>query len=229
MALSPRIAQTPDTGHKDKPGPIQAQFDRLAREGAKAYQAFATYRDLPIPERSLATVSQRLGKSKSLCARWSAQFHWIDRVNAWDSQQDQIRRTRVAAEQEKMRERQAQNIRIASQALMAPMLALARRAQTTADAFATTSKAELARMACLAARELPRIHEEERTLTAKADDVTKQQQPLTITGAQFTWVQGRCTCGHAWDAHDQSDPTKPMSCTTEGCRCKHFEDQEGNS
>ena len=69
---------------------LAAPFDRLPEEGAKAYQAFTVYRDLPVHERSLQMVSQRLGKNKSLCPRWCAQFQWVDRANAWDSKQDQV-------------------------------------------------------------------------------------------------------------------------------------------
>ena len=28
-----------------------------------------------------------------LCARWSSQFRWVERVDAWDEHQDQVRRT----------------------------------------------------------------------------------------------------------------------------------------
>jgi hypothetical protein len=205
----------------------------LPEEGAKAYQAFTMYRDLPIPERSLQMVSQRLGKNKSLCARWSTQFRWVERANAWDSQQDQIRRTRLAAERDKMLERQLQNCRILSQALMAAPIAFAKRAQTKSDLFASSSATELAKLTHLAARALPRIQHEERTLVARPDEVAKQEQPLVITGAAFMWVQSRCTCGHGWDSHDQSDPAErgsrpQMVCAVDGCGCKHFHDQDEN-
>ena len=182
MARSPRTAQRIETTHQDKPGAGQAQFDRLAKESAKAYQAFTMYRDLPIHERSLAMVSQRLAKNKSLCARWSTQFQWVDRAKAWDSQQDQIRRTRLAAEREKIYERQLQNSRIASQALMAPLIVLVKRTQTNADAFAGTSATELLKAASFAARALPRIHAEERTLAARPDEMTKQEHARQSPG-----------------------------------------------
>src|SRR5918994_2545612 len=102
-----------------------SRWDRLNDESTKAFQAFAAYRDLPADERSLSAVSEQLGKSKSLLARWSTQFRWVDRTAAWDSHQDQQRRKRAASEREKMLERQLQQNRIASQALMAPLLALA--------------------------------------------------------------------------------------------------------
>ena len=81
------IAAPAKTGTQTKPRATAEDFDRLEKEGAKAFEAFTMYRDLPIHERSLATASRRLQKSKSLCARWSTQFRWIERALAWDSHQ----------------------------------------------------------------------------------------------------------------------------------------------
>ena len=187
MARSARISEIHQIRQKDNSGAGQARFDRLTDESAKAYQAFTIYRDLPVQERSLAIVSHQLGKNKSLCARWSTKFHWVDRANAWDNQQDQIRRTRMAAEREKIRERQLQNSRVASQALMAPLIALVKLTQSNADAFSGASATELAKLASWAARTLPRMHEEERTLAARPDESAKQDHSIVIAGAEFSW------------------------------------------
>ncbi len=206
-------------------------WDRLNGEGAKAFQAFTSYRDLPASERSLAAVSQQLSKSKSLCARWSTEFRWVERAVAWDSHQDQLRRKRRAAEREKIQERQLQNNRIAAQALMTPLIALAKRAQANADAFADVSTSDLARMASAAARALPRIHEDERNLVVSPDEITTPQMPA-IVGAEFCWVQSRCECGHPWGKHDQlttdltPDGQQPMPCTVQDCGCAHFQDSD---
>lgn len=230
MALSTRTAQTIATKHEDKLGAGAATFDRLPKESAKAFQAFTIYRDLPIDERSLQMVSQRLGKNRSLCARWSAQFQWMDRAKAWDSKQDQIRRTRLAAEREKMFDRQLQSSHRASQALMVPILAFLKRHQANADMFAGASAIELIKAMIPAVNKLPAIQAEERMLMARPDEVAKQDTPLTITSAEFTWVQGRCTCGHIWDSHEQL-PVELGSrvqtiCTADACRCTHFRDDD---
>jgi hypothetical protein len=215
------------TIRKPRTGPA---WERLSDESAKAFQAFAAYRDLPVEERSLSTVSEQLRKSKSLCARWSAQFRWVERAAAWDSHQDERRRTRLAAEREKMIERQLQHNRIASQALMAPLLALAKLSQTKADAFAGAPALGLAKAATFAARALPRIHEDERQLTSTADE-TSESRPLRIVGAEFMWVQSACDCGHGWNSHDQLAGTPGtdaarMPCTVPRCGCEHFVDSE---
>jgi hypothetical protein len=54
-------------------------FDRLPRESVKAFTAFRTYLDLG-PERSLATVATKLGKSKVMMEKWSRKYDWPGRV-----------------------------------------------------------------------------------------------------------------------------------------------------
>ena len=136
MISSSHTPSFADAAKSTKNGASSAEFERLEKESAKAYQAFVAYRDLPMGERSLTTVSQQLKKSRSLCARWSTQFRWIGRARAWDNEQDRQRRNRLAAEREKIYERQLQQNKIASQALMAPLVALAKRAQNNADTYA---------------------------------------------------------------------------------------------
>lgn len=56
-------------------------FEQLPRESSKAFAAFKTYLDMG-PDRSLATVAQKLSKSEQLLKRWSAKFDWPGRVKA---------------------------------------------------------------------------------------------------------------------------------------------------
>jgi len=56
-------------------------FERQPRESAKAFAAFSVYRDMG-PERSLAAVAEKLGKSKVMMEKWSRKFHWPARVAA---------------------------------------------------------------------------------------------------------------------------------------------------
>jgi len=48
-------------------------FEQQPREGAKAIAAFRTYLELG-PERSLATVAEKHGKSQTKIERWSRRF-----------------------------------------------------------------------------------------------------------------------------------------------------------
>ena len=57
-------------------------FERQPKEGqAKAFEAFSVYLNMG-PERSLAAVGRKLGKSEGLLERWSAKFDWAERVQA---------------------------------------------------------------------------------------------------------------------------------------------------
>jgi hypothetical protein len=56
-------------------------FEQQPRESNKAFAAFSLYLSLG-PERSLATVAQKLHKSVTIFGRWSAKFGWQERVAA---------------------------------------------------------------------------------------------------------------------------------------------------
>ena len=56
-------------------------FEQQPKESHKAFAAFSLYLSLG-PQRSLAAVGQKLGKSKVVIERWSAKFGWLSRVQA---------------------------------------------------------------------------------------------------------------------------------------------------
>ena len=56
-------------------------FEQQPKESAKAYEAFSVYLNMG-PERSLAAVGKRLGKSAGLMERWSRKYDWAARVEA---------------------------------------------------------------------------------------------------------------------------------------------------
>src|SRR5215831_11422536 len=56
-------------------------FEQQPKESSKAFAAFSLYLSLG-PQRSLAAVGQKLGKSGTVIERWSSKFDWINRVQA---------------------------------------------------------------------------------------------------------------------------------------------------
>ena len=56
-------------------------FERQPRETSKAFAAFSAYLGMG-PERSLAAVGAKLGKSKVMMEKWSRRFDWPARVVA---------------------------------------------------------------------------------------------------------------------------------------------------
>jgi hypothetical protein len=61
-------------------------------ESARAFAAFTAYRDLPAGDRSVTKAAKTIGKSAKTLYGWSAQHHWADRAEAWDSDQDKVAR-----------------------------------------------------------------------------------------------------------------------------------------
>lgn len=60
-------------------------WERQPEESAKAFEAFAIYRDMG-NDRSIAKVAEKLGKSEALLHRWSSKFDWVNRAAAWDDE-----------------------------------------------------------------------------------------------------------------------------------------------
>ena len=79
-------------------------WERQKNEGAEAFEAFSHYRDLG-SERSLVKVGQKLGKSQTLIERWSSNWNWVNRVNAWDDELDRQTREELAKGITEMRKR----------------------------------------------------------------------------------------------------------------------------
>lgn len=62
-------------------------YERQEGESAKAFEAFAKYRDMG-NERSVRKVAQELNKSLTIIARWSSQWDWVERAKAYDAEMD---------------------------------------------------------------------------------------------------------------------------------------------
>lgn len=77
-------------------------WERQPGESAKAFEAFATYRDMLTGERSVRKVAEKLGKSSTFVSRWSSRFGWVERAAAWDDEQDRIARENLAPERRRM-------------------------------------------------------------------------------------------------------------------------------
>jgi len=69
-------------------------FEQLPRESNKAFAAFRTYLDQG-PQRSLAAVAAKLGKSTVLMERWSRRHDWCGRVAAHAGYVAQVEREAI--------------------------------------------------------------------------------------------------------------------------------------
>lgn len=64
-------------------------YERKEGETAKAFEAFAKYRDLGIT-RSIREVAQELNKSVAMIGRWSSANNWVERVRKYDKDMDRV-------------------------------------------------------------------------------------------------------------------------------------------
>lgn len=82
-------------------------WERQPDESAKNYEAFKIYYEMGV-DRSLRKVAEKLEKSETLMGRWSGQFDWVKRADAWDKEQERLARIENQKEIAKMRKRHAQ-------------------------------------------------------------------------------------------------------------------------
>lgn len=75
-------------------------WERQDKEGVKPFQAFAMYRDMG-NDRSLRDIAKQLNKSLTLIARWSSEWHWVERCKEYDAEIDRkAQKARIKAVEE---------------------------------------------------------------------------------------------------------------------------------
>lgn len=99
-------------------------WERQPEETTKPFEAFCIYRDMGI-DRSIRKVAAELSKSETLIARWSTKYNWVERVAAWDDEQERIEREIAQKEQAKaIREMRKRHADIANAMLLKAAKAL---------------------------------------------------------------------------------------------------------
>jgi len=84
----------------------RAIYERQPGETSKAWEAWRTYRDFGI-SRSLAAVASEMGIDKRRIEEWSSKWRWVDRVVAWEIDQDRLDRMAREKARQEMIERHA--------------------------------------------------------------------------------------------------------------------------
>lgn len=69
-------------------------FEQQPKEGNKAFAAFKEYLELG-PQRSMAAVGKKLGKSDSLIERWASKYDWPSRVQAYGAHLAELERKAI--------------------------------------------------------------------------------------------------------------------------------------
>lgn len=81
-------------------------WERQSGESAKAWEAFRLYRDAGV-DRSVRKTAEALSKSRQLIERWSSDWGWVVRVDAWDKEQDRLHQVELAKQRRAMALRHA--------------------------------------------------------------------------------------------------------------------------
>lgn len=82
----------------------EAPWEQQPNESAKAFEAFAIYRDMGA-DRSIRAVARRLGKSKTQIEKWSRAHDWVERVRAYDRNLDREARAEAVKNIKQMTKR----------------------------------------------------------------------------------------------------------------------------
>ena len=77
-------------------------YERLPEESDKAFQAFATYRDMGA-NRTHEAVAEKLSKSTTIISRWASHYDWSERVSAYDDYIDAQARKKLESDAIKQR------------------------------------------------------------------------------------------------------------------------------
>lgn len=81
-------------------------WERQPTDTQKSWEAFVVYRDFGT-KRSLKKVAEELKKSETIIGRWSGKHNWVERVAAWDEEQDRLIRIELTKDIGAMRKRHA--------------------------------------------------------------------------------------------------------------------------
>ena len=173
---------------------------------------------------------------------WSSKWRWVARARAWDAEADRKKREAMFAEIEAMGRRQATQAQAAAQVLSMPMIALGNKLKNEQGAgkqlenLTMLQLIELSTKGAMFLRTMHLAEREARGVTAdgvgplrgrEAEEGSVAVAAVTVTAAEFTWVQGRCTCGHTHSAHDQEHENPLIvPCTVPGCTCKRYRDAD---
>lgn len=81
-------------------------WERQEGETVKAFEAFCVYRDLG-KTRSQEKTAAQLSKSRQQICKWSAKYSWVERVGAWEEEQDRLIRIELTKDIGAMRKKHA--------------------------------------------------------------------------------------------------------------------------
>jgi len=155
-------------------------WDRQIGEGPEAYEAFQVYLhqlDEGQPRRSQHKAAASLAKSRALVSRWSAEYQWQARTEAYDRDQAALKRAETNRRVVRAADRHGRHMEAMATALIQPVQAylqrLAELRSAGDDPFKGMDIRELAREAHSAARLMPALVQAERLVLGLSTERTE--------------------------------------------------------
>jgi hypothetical protein len=221
----------------------QVDLETGKPEPPRAFCAFTLFRDLPPHQRTLRKVTalsrgttgtaesgrtpartRRREHVSATVENWSTKWKWKKRAQAWDDEQDRVRRRAEQKEVERMRLEHGQQLHLARQVMRILIGALSKRVR---GAFFAGEEAKLVRCASESIPLIARLQEAERALYGDGTDYEERQTATYEGTALFGWEDVNCACGHPHARHDQvNEDWSIVPCTIEGCACRKFRKPE---
>lgn len=177
-------------------------WDKQPGDTPKAWNAFTIYRDLG-PSRTLAAAALQMGRNRQTLADWSARHAWQFRVEAWDREQDRIKREASLRALAAMADRQAQQAMLAQTVASAAARSFLERSRgvNPAELFRITVTAEdgttsevdmplheLYDLALNGARVLPAAQQAERLARGEPTEIVRQEGIIGVAEVGPTGV-----------------------------------------
>lgn len=136
-------------------------WERQTDETAKAFQAFAHYRDAGV-ERSMRKTAQAVNKHLTTLTPWAKRHSWQARVAAWDAELDRVARAELENERVDAAKRQARTAQAGLQISSRLSAAVLQAVADDAQALDRLPFREKLQAAAVWARAVPRLVVSER-------------------------------------------------------------------
>lgn len=156
-------------------------WDRQKDEGSRAYEHFCIYRDFgPVRSFSKLVKDGRCTVKVQQLERWSHQWQWVERAEAYDDQFDLQRRARLEKERLEMMERHAKVAMLGQSLLLKGLESKIAKVQQEGE---TISAGDLARLMDVTVKV-------ERLARGEATDIQKSEHSGSI---EATYRSMSCT------------------------------------
>lgn len=144
---------------------VRQPWQQQVSEPRKAFSTFCQYRDMLPDVRTIQKAAAATGRGIAGTYRQSSKWHWVERSEAWDQEQDRLKREAQVEEIVSMSKRHAGAAQAVLTTMMQPVQALLQKMKLEPELLINLSKKkpeELLAMINKVAQALPQVTNVER-------------------------------------------------------------------